>query len=257
MNYRYIYLLHEYPFSGFGKDFDDKFRYNTWILCNYLSRHVRKLHLPTDGEYNLLSCCITKEKERVRIITEKCLCVSLHVSEEEINAYQEMRDEHDRFEYYFSLLERGYRLASQAHEIPIDEFLKLHQMFRDAGYKNEWLFKKKMLHDYGIKVILEHVLTSYAYHLKLTVTDMKGLHMNSGYIFTTYPDDIFFNKEVRHLVITDNTLLITDFLNHPQIECQLDNLTNGIIKSKCLNENTKLYIPNEQNFEDFEKLKWK
>ena len=86
---------------------------------------------------------------------------------------------------------------------------------------------------------------------------MKGLHMNSGYIFTTYPDDIFFNKEVRHLVITDNTLLITDFLNHPQIECQLDNLTNGIIKSKCLNENTKLYIPNEQNFEDFEKLKWK
>ena len=99
MNYRYIYLLHEYPFSGFGKDFDDKFRYNTWILCNYLSRHVRKLHLPTDGEYNLLSCCITKEKDRVRIIPEKCLCVSLHVSEEEIKKVVHYTISHQKVQF--------------------------------------------------------------------------------------------------------------------------------------------------------------
>ena len=38
-----------------------KLRYNTWTLCNFLSRHVRNLHLRTDGDYNLLSCAITKE----------------------------------------------------------------------------------------------------------------------------------------------------------------------------------------------------
>lgn len=36
MNYRSIYLSHKYPFSGFGEEFDNKFRYNTWIFCNYM-----------------------------------------------------------------------------------------------------------------------------------------------------------------------------------------------------------------------------
>ena len=29
MNYRYIYLIKKWPYSGFGEDFDSKFRYNT------------------------------------------------------------------------------------------------------------------------------------------------------------------------------------------------------------------------------------
>lgn len=256
MNYRSIYLSRKYPFSGFGEEFDNKFRYNTWILCNYLSRSVRKLHIPTDGEYNLLSCSITKEKDDVRIVPVNSLCISLHVSEMEIKSYLAMHSEHDRFEFYFSLLERGYRLASHTHNVPISELLKIHQQFRNVGYKNEWLFKKKMFREYGIKVILDHVLTSYAYHLRLTVTDMKGKYINSGYIYTTYPDDIFFNKNVRHMIVTANTLVVTDFLNHPQFECQLEKLAKGIIKSTCLDENTRLYIPNENNIEKFARLRW-
>ena len=256
MNYRYIYLIKKWPYSGFGEDFDSKFRYNTWTLCNFLSRHVRKLHLPTDGDYNLLSCAITKEKDHVRVCSVNCLDVSLHVSDSEIQRYLAMRSEQERFEFYFSLLERGYRLAALSHSVPIDDFLRLHQQFRDLGYRNEWLFKKVMLREYSIKVILEHVLTQYEYNLRLTVTTLKGEYVNSGSIYTTYPDDIFFNKNVRKEVVTESKLLVVDFLDYPQFECLLDDLAQGIIRSTCLDENTKLYIPNEDNIEKFRKLRW-
>ena len=256
MNLRYMYLSVQYQ-SGFGEDFDEKFRYNTWILGNYLSRHVRKLHLKFGGEYNLFGCKITNMETSLNMSSYgKYLSVNLHVSDSEIQEYLSMRSERDRFEFYFSLLERGCRYAAQYHTMPVNDFLKLHQQFRDGGYKNEWLFKKKMLRDYGIKVILEHVLTSYAYDLRLTVTDLKGNYINSGSIYTTYPDDIFFNKNVRHLVITDDKLVVTDLIDKPQFECNLENLANGIISSACLSENTKKYIPNEENKEDFARLRW-
>ena len=78
----------------------------------------------------------------------------------------------------------------------------------------------------------------------------------SGYIYTTYPDDIFFNKNVRHLLVTDKTLMITDFIDKPQFECQLSDLAAGIIRSVCLDENTRKYIPNDDNKEEFAKLRW-
>lgn len=257
MNYRSIYLLRRYPYSGFGEEFDCRFRYNTWVLCDYLSRHVRKLHLQADGEYNLLSTSITRGENLVEMSPScKYLNAVIHVSDEKIRSYLSMHDERDRFEFYFSLLERGYRYAAQSHDIPVDEFLKLHQQFRDGGYKNERLFKKKTIRDYGIKVLLEHVLTQYAYHLRLTVTDLKGNYINSGYIYTTYPHYILFDKNVRQLLVTDKTLMITDFIDKPQFECQLSDLAAGIIRSVCLDENTRKYIPNDDNKEEFAKLRW-
>ena len=113
-----------------------------------------------------------------------------------------------------------------------------------------------MLREHGIKVILEHVLTQYEYNLRLTVTTLKGEYVNSGSIYTTYPDDIFFNKNVRKVVVTESKLLVADFLDYPQFECLLDDLAQGIIRSTCLDENTKLYIPNEDNIEKFRKLRW-
>ena len=41
-----------------------------------------------------------------------------------------------------------------------------------------------------------------------------------------------------------------------RFECLLDDLAQGIIRSKCLDENTKLYIPNDDNIEEFRKLRW-
>ncbi|UKK50981.1 hypothetical protein L6472_13370 [Prevotella sp. E13-17] len=258
MNYRYIILWagNSGFGSGFGDEFDNKFNYNTWFVSNYLSLRIRKLHLPTDGPYNMLFCNITKDESLVKEKSVSSLSVNIHVSNEEIEKYLNMSTEVERFEYYLSLLERGYKLASISHDIPIESFLNLHQELRNNNYKNERLFKKKTLKGYGVKVVLEHVLTSYDYRLRMSLFDGKNHFINEGYIYQTYPDDVFFNKNVRHLVIEDGKLIITDFLDHPQFVCELSDLSKGIINSVCVDANTRKYMPNDENREKFERLKW-
>lgn len=258
MNYRYIILYAGSSGfgSGFGDRFDDKFNYNTWFISNYLSLRIRKLHIPSDGPYNMFYCNISKEKDSVRIQSVNALNVKIHVEESEIDRYLNLPTEVERYEFYLSLLERGYQLASTVRSIPIDIFHKLHQEFRGGGYKNERLFKKKQLRDYGIKIELNHVLTSYSYNLFLSVYNLKGELMGRDSIYETFPDDVFFNKNVRHLVIDDNKLIVTDFLDHPQFVCDINDLSKGIIKSVCVNEHTKKYIPNDNNKEKFKKLRW-
>ncbi len=258
MNYRYIILWagNSGFGSGFGDEFDRKFTYNTWFISNYLSLRVRKLHIPTDGSYNMLFCNITKKENLVKEKAVSSLSVNIHVEDEEIEKYLSMSNEVDRFQYYLSLLERGYRLASINHDIPIDSFLNLHQELRSNNYKNERLFKKKQLRDYGIRIELVHELTSYSYNLVLSVYDLQGNLISKNSIYETLPDDIYFNKNVRHLIIDNDNLVVTDFLDKPQFVCNLNELSNGIIKSKCVDDNTRKYIYNEQNAEKFERLKW-
>ena len=63
MNYRYIILnARSGAGSGFGKEFDNRFDYNTWFISNYLSLQIRKLHIPSDGPYNMFFCQITREQ---------------------------------------------------------------------------------------------------------------------------------------------------------------------------------------------------
>ncbi len=251
-------------YSGLDYDFIDKFSYNTWFICNYLSLQIRKLHVPTDGEYNTFFCEITKRECSVKeepvaclVAPNPCLNVHFHLEETELAKYLEMSDETERFEFYLSLLERAYRLSvAQGRDIPIDILLKLHQEFRENGYRNERLFKKKQLRDYGIKIELHHVLTSYSYNLILSIYDLHKQLINKGSIYETYPYDIFFNKTVRHLVFEDGKMIVTDFLDHPQFVCNLEDMSKGIIHSVCMDEHTRKYIPNANNQSDFDRLKW-
>lgn len=258
MNYRYIILNAENEYySSLNDAFFDKFRYNTWFICNFLSLQIRKQRIPADGPYNMFCCLITNEESSVNECCVSCLEVKLHVDEDELSNYMNMKDETERFEYYLSLLERAYRLAaSTGRNIPIDVFMRLHQEIRENGYRNERLFKKKQLREQGIKIELHHVLTSYSYNLVLSIYDMHNQLISKGSIYETYPDDIFFNKTVRHLEFEDDKMIVTDFLDHPQFVCSLEDMKKGIIQSECVNENTRKYIPNADNQADFDKLKW-
>ena len=170
--------------------------------------------------------------------------------------YLKMKDEKKRFEFYLSILEKGYDIASSYKNIAHKTLLNLHQSFRLGNYQNKRLFKSKTIKEYGIKVKLVHNLSSYDYKLMLYVYKLNNELVSEGCIYQTFPDEILFDKNVRHLVIKNGELIITDFLDHPQFICELDDLSKGIVRSICVDKDTKKYIPNEQNAEKFERLKW-
>ena len=80
--------------------------------------------------------------------------------------------------------------------------------------------------------------------------------IGDGCIYKTFPDSTLFGKTVRHLVIDDDKLIITDFLNHPMFVCNLEDLAQGIVKSECVDEHVRKYIPCEENRAEFERLRW-
>ena len=59
------------------------------------------------------------------------------------------------------------------------------------------------------------------------------------------------------MVIDNESLIITDFLDKPQFVCSLKDLSQGVVKSECVDKDTVKYVYNEQNAEKFESLKWK
>ena len=103
---------------------------------------------------------------------------------------------------------------------------------------------------------LTHVLTSYHYQLKLLIHNLDNEYIGEGCIYKTLPDEIFFKKKVRHLIVENGKLIVSDFLDYPQFVCKLSDLQKGIVKAICVDEHTKKYIPNENNKEMFERLKW-
>lgn len=229
---------------------------NANFISNFVSKRIRSYHIKTDGTYNAIAINITTNNSSCKIVPVNTLDVKIQFTMEEKKQYLRIKNEIERFEFYLSLLEAGYRLAETLKPIPEVILFSIHDEFRKNGYKNESLFKKKQLRDYGIKIELTHVLTSYNYNLVLSVYNLNGELIGKDSIYETFPDDILFNKNVRHLVIDDNKLIVTDFLDHPQFVCDLNDLSKGIVKSVCVDENTKKNIPNENNKDEFERLKW-
>ena len=48
-------------------------------------------------------------------------------------------------------------------------------------------------------------------------------------LFRTYPDELCYDKDFRHIIIDGSSLIITDFLNHPFIGINIDDLKNNIL----------------------------
>ena len=249
-------MLNKYD-SGINDDFNNKFRFNTCFINYYLSMAVRKEKIET-GIYNMILVQLSaKIKEPTVKLSEcfKTIEVTIPFDEAEQGRYITMGIE-ERYEFYLTMLEKGYQLANTVCDVKPEILIGLHEKFRQGGYRNEWLFKKKRIKEYGINIVLDCVFTSFDFKLMLTVLDLKKTPIAKGCIYQTYPDYTFFYKTIKHLVITDKKLIITDFLDDEMIECELEELAKGIINAKCIDEDTALYTYNDRTKEKFEKLKW-
>ena len=256
MKLRYIQLK-----AKFG-DFDDEFFYrfidNTRFISDYLSRKIRTINYETEMNYNMVNVEISRIEDQCKIVeSEKALTVNIHFSNDELEHYSIMYNEKTRFNYYLHLLEKGYHTAIQnGYLLPKSYLFQIHTEFRNNKYLNERLFKKALIRKAGVKIGLFHVLSSYSYRLVLRLYSLTGTLISEGCIYETFPDSILYGRTVRHVTINDDKLIITDFLKRPQFICDIKDLSKGIIKSICVNDNTRKYMPNDDNRAEFTRLKW-
>lgn len=231
---RYIFCLVEQRHTNAYKEFDDagvsEWEYNVCFITDYLSLKVRKLGIETPF-FNLLSVS-PRNIEKGYIDNDEYLQlveVFTPFSNDEMLALINTKDFKTRIEMYLSVLERGYRIASEYYDIQIDKLLELHRQFREGGYKHEWLFKKKPIKEYGIYVFFNCYFTTIDFRLELEVYDIKKTQLlTKGVVFRTAPDRIHFGKDFNKGIEIDNDkMYLLDFLEKRAFEFDLDKLSKG------------------------------
>lgn len=242
MKLRYIALWADYEIENcMGKDFSFLFNFNRRFIDNYLSKAVRKLKIET-GVYNSFCITLTPLENSVQIHDwDQALSIKKHFSQKDKEYFLSLTKLEDRFEYFLSLLEQGYQMAVDAGhaEICIDQLRQLHETFRSGNYKNEWLWKKKQLKDKGIYIFFNCYFTTFDFKLVLDVYDLKKTKkICSGVIMRTLPDELCYDKDFRKLVITDEEIIILDFLDYPNFTISIPKLLQGEVVSYCVNNDT-------------------
>lgn len=224
MKLRYIALFMDTD-SGYKDPFRDNFNLNSRFISNYLSIQVRKLKFETDGTFHMLGVSPSLDIKHVcRIVGEKALQARISFNKE---VYVQM-SEIEKHEYYLQLLEEGYKVCIKHKKIPLEQLLKLHQDFRNNGYKNEWLHKKKKFKEQGIEVSMNCFFTSIDFQLIMSVFDIKNkIELVSGTVIRTLPNEVCFDSLFKDVIIENDELLITEYQDRPKFKFHLSDILNG------------------------------
>ena len=73
----------------------------------------------------------------------------------------------------------------------------------------------------------DFTLSIEALNAKKNIVKLKDV------LLRTYPDEICYEKDFRNIVIVDNQILITDFLDHPFLSISIGDLNNGVLSVDC------------------------
>ena len=154
MHLRYINLSPDYEYEKSEHEFRVRFLSNVQFINSYLNGLVKKLNIVT-STYTMLAIILHPSQEGCEEWKcAKSLSVYIRYNKEDIAYLNTLTDLFERFEYYLSLYEKGYRIAiaSGYNEIPLDALLQIHEQFRKDGYENKWLWKKKLLREDDIYI---------------------------------------------------------------------------------------------------------
>lgn len=248
---RYISLHFAYDNGLVNNEQQIQFNSNCRFISNYLSKEVRKLNLEAiNGDINMIGVSPRKEGSSYMFEAENVLSVHPSLSEEMLARYYNTQDLESRYEFYLSLLEKGYRIAEPITGIPTASLLALHQKFRELKFRNEWLVKKMLLREYGISIILTACFTTVDYHLRLNVYDAKTKEMKTeGIIYRTTPHEVSYEKDIRKVYAQDGYLYIDDFLDRHFLQMSIIDICKGNLSAKRL-------LPGTEDEDEIKSLTW-
>lgn len=233
MNLRYINLWIDTT-SGYDDDYRYEFKLHTRFINHFLSIQIRKHKLVTDGTFNMISVApMPNNIETCEIIPFEVLKVTVPFNK---NRYEQTKMTTNH-EYYLELLEEGFERISKSKKISLDSLLKLLDDFRKGGYKNEWQHKKKKFKEYDIEVSLDCKFTSFDFQLIVSINKISTREkLVEGTVIRTLPDEIFFDKMFKDIIVNNESIIITDTSDSSRVEMSLKDVLNKKFNFKLIGD---------------------
>lgn len=203
------------PEIGYEDEYRYEFTLHTRFISNYLSKQIRKYKFATDGTFNMIS--VSPKPDAVsecKIVPDAALTADVIFNRER---YEQIKGT-PNCEYYLELLEDGFKKAKKFKEIPLDTLLNLINDFRNNDYKNEWEHKKKRFKKQDVEVTLNCFFTTLDFSLIATINKISTKEtLCSRVVIRTEPDEIYFAKMFKDILIDKGNILITDASDSPRI----------------------------------------
>lgn len=205
---------------NFGSKYNYDFKCHCRYICNFLSKEVRKYKVLTDGTYNMIAIeagilCQPK------IIYDKCMVVSAPFDKDR---YEKVRGTNDA-SYYLELIRIGLEQAFEYRKLPLQVITDLMNAFSVVDEKNEWIHKRVLFREAGVKAIL---LCKFSTNDFKVIAQFSSLKTNEllceGVVIRSVPDEIAFDFCFRDLLEINNRIWITDFLKSPYIYFEIDDI---------------------------------
>ncbi|GAA4834844.1 hypothetical protein GCM10023331_20090 [Algivirga pacifica] len=133
----------------------------------------------------------------------------------------------EKVEYYITILLNSINTLKDKYDLPLSEIKEGIQKFRNLGYRNEWVHKKKLYRPLSITFFLECEMTMEEFNLYLTLRKKKETLLKKC-ILTTDPDEIAFHYKFKDIVFENNKVTIKGLQGYTLFESAIDELLSGI-----------------------------
>lgn len=217
--------------KSFSTDESSEFGYRTSYISNYLSKQIRRARFKTDGTFQMVYVEATDKPGECAIVPDRALTAQVSFDKER---YEQIKGT-AYCEFYLGILEKGFAKAAEFKKIPLETLLNHVDEFRKSGCRNEWLHKKKRFREADIEVVLSCFFTTIDFRLVATVNRISTKEgLCSGTILRTFPDEIHFDHMFKDILVDDKNIIVTDFLDRPNILIDLRKALDNQLVSEIL-----------------------
>lgn len=180
------------------------FKLKSRCLCNFLERHLWNAQIKVPGFSRI--CINVAERSDPEFFINSCnaACVNLPLDG---FGYRKLNDI-ELQEFYIELLLRGVRKFMGAFPAVLTTLDEGIDLFRAAGYKNEWIERSRRFNAIQLSAKLLCSLTIRRFALRLQVL-RKNQVIYDKVILKTDPDEIAFAYRFDDVIAENGEIIVT------------------------------------------------
>ena len=196
-------------------------------LTHYLQRHIMPLKFATAGYNQWIVKYHRKPADKAYFMGDN-LDIDLPFDEAEYRALPVETEAQN--EYFIRGLLDGLEKTLRTHPLPADEIRALIQQFRDGGYKNRWVHRKKSFRERKLKCRIEVELTLTNFEARLIAERSGEIVLDEVIQRLNHPDPSYRSFDMRGIKVENGNLIVHGGgLDVPMFETPIDAIA-GVVQ---------------------------
>lgn len=203
----------------FESSLKSEFLFRSCYVSNYLTRRVKSLRYSSDGFKAILVQGSSLPDSLCRISSENNLIAQVGFR---LEGYKSQKPAKCH-EFFLGMLLEGIEKSARQHKVPLNELKSAIEEFRNGGYRNEWIHKKKVFRAADLVALLHCSLDTKGFNLTLKL-DSKNGTIFEKVILSTKPDELIFAHKFKDVQLVDGSVVVSDKFGKSAFSVRLDSL---------------------------------